>query len=357
MLSGHPGNIDKASYLPLLIAWEITRTCLLSCKHCRAAAKAESYSGELSSRECFALLDNIASFSKPIIILTGGEPMMRPDIYEIAAYGHNLGLPMVMAPCGVLINDETAAKIVASGIRRISISLDGSTAKSHDAFRGVEGAFKGTLAGLEAAKRAGIEFQINTTVSKHNLNELEAIRDLAIKLGAKVFNPFFLVPTGRGKEMADQEISPEKYEQTLRWLAQKQNSPEIMQRVTCGPHYQRIVREMKVAGKRQIKGCMGGQSFAFISHRAKVQICGFLEEECGDLKQENLNFRKIWETSKIFLHLRDLDSYHGRCGYCEYRKVCGGCRARAHAMTGDYLAEEPYCLYQPVKKKENHQTG
>ncbi len=350
-MSGHPGNLDKGGYLPRLIAWEVTRFCLLSCKHCRAAAKAEPYSGELSTQECFRLLDNIASFAKPIIILTGGEPMMRPDIYDIAAYGHGLGLPMVMAPCGILIDDETAVKIVQSGIKRISISLDGATAESHDEFRGVEGAFEGTLAGLEAAKRAGLEFQINTTVSKHNLEELGAIRELAMKLGARVFNPFFLVPTGRGKELADQEISPEQYEQTLRWLAQKQDSPDIMQRVTCAPHYQRIVRQMHAKGTHQVKGCMGGQSFAFISHRGKVQICGFLELECGDLKRQNLDFRKIWETSEVFRRLRDLDGYHGRCGYCEFRKVCGGCRARAYAITGDYLAEEPYCLYQPHSKK------
>ena len=350
-MANHSDNSSQQVYLPRLIAWEVTRFCLLSCKHCRAAAKATPYSGELNTQECYKLLDNIASFSRPIIILTGGEPMMRPDIYDIAAYGNGLGLPMVMAPCGILIDDETAAKIVNSGIKRISISLDGATAESHDAFRGVEGAFEGTLAGLEAAKRAGLEFQINTTVSKHNLAELPAIRELAIKLGARVFNPFFLVPTGRGKEMADQEISPEQYEQTLRWLAEKQNSPDIMQRVTCAPHYQRILRQMHVTGTHPVKGCMGGQSFAFISHRGKVQICGFLELECGDLRRENLDFRKIWETSQVFRRLRDLDSYRGRCGYCEYRKVCGGCRARAYAMTGDYLAEEPYCLYQPHSKK------
>ncbi|NIA07985.1 MAG: radical SAM protein [Actinobacteria bacterium] len=356
-MSGHPGNLDKGAHLPRLIAWEVTRFCLLSCKHCRAAAKATPYSGELNTQECFSLLDNIASFSRPIIILTGGEPMMRPDIYDIAAYGHGLGLPMVMAPCGILIDDDTAGKIVRSGIKRISISLDGATAESHDVFRGVEGAFEGTLAGLEAAKRAGLEFQINTTVSRHNLSELADIRELAIKLGARVFNPFFLVPTGRGKEMADQEISPEQYEQTLHWLAEKQNSPDIMQRVTCAPHYQRILRQMQVTGTHPVKGCMGGQSFAFVSHRGKVQICGFLELECGDLRRENLDFHKIWETSEVFQRLRDLNSYHGRCGYCEFRKVCGGCRARSYAMTGDYLAEEPYCLYHPHSRKGQEKDG
>ena len=353
---GHPHNSGGEEYLPQLIAWEVTRFCVLSCKHCRAAAQSSPYSGELSTQECFKLLDNIASFAKPIIILTGGEPMSRADIYEIAAHGHSLGLPVVMAPCGVLIDDDTAAKIVQSGISRISISLDGATAESHDDFRGVEGAFDATIRGLEAAKRAGIQFQINTTVTKHNLEELPAIRELAMKLGAAVFNPFFLVPTGRGKELADQEITPEEYEQTLHWLAELQDDPQINQRVTCAPHYQRILRQLGIHSKRPAKGCMGGQSFAFISHRGKVQICGFLDIECGDLRQENLDFRKVWQESKVFQQIRQVDSYHGRCGYCEYRKVCGGCRARAYALTGDYLTEEPYCLYQP-KRASKEETA
>lgn len=353
-MSGHPDDSQPRRYTPRLIAWEVTRFCVLSCKHCRAAAQSTVYSGELTTQECFRLLDNIASFAKPIIILTGGEPMSRPDIYDIAAHGHGLGLPMVMAPCGVLIDDKTAAKIVQSGIRRISISLDGATAESHDAFRGVDGAFDAALRGLQAAKRAGVDFQINTTVTKHNLQELPAIRELAIKLGALVFNPFFLVPTGRGKQLADQEISPEQYEQTLHWLADLQNSPEINLRVTCAPHYQRMLRQLHIEGQHPVKGCMGGQSFAFISHRGKVQICGFLDIECGDLRRDNLDFHKVWEQSEVFRRVRQVDSYHGRCGYCEYRKVCGGCRARAYAMTDDYLAEEPYCLYQPERKpKEN----
>jgi len=340
---------EKPEHLPRLIAWEVTRSCMLACKHCRAAARAEPYSGELSTDECFRLLDNIASFSRPIIILTGGEPMLRDDVYDLAAHATGLDLPVVMAPCGMLVDDQTVEKMKSAGIRCISISLDGATAQSHDDFRGVDGAFDGAVAGIEAARRAGLDFQINTTVTHHNLDELGDILKLAVDLGATIFNPFLLVPTGRGKDLADQEISPRQYEETLHWLADQQARGEIPIRVTCAPHYQRIIRQKGVdRDGRPAKGCMGGQGFAFISHLGKVQICGFLDVECGDVRKEDMNFRKIWEGSEVFRQMRDLDSYNGRCGYCEFRRVCGGCRARAYAMTGDYLDEEPFCTYQPT---------
>ena len=355
-MSPHPADVSTDSrHMPRLIAWEVTRSCMLACKHCRAAAQAKKYQDELSTEECFKLLDNIASFSKPIIILTGGEPMLRPDIYEIAAHATSLGLRVVMAPCGALLDDESTAKILKSGINHISISLDGATAEEHDAFRGVEGAFAGSIKGIEAAKRAGLDFQINTTITQHNLHKIPEILDLAVKLGASVFNPFLLVPTGRGKQLADQEISPKEYEEVLNYLTTQQARSDIGIRVTCAPHYQRVIRQTGVYSPQAhpAKGCMGGQSFAFISHQGKVQICGFLDLECGDVRAENFNFEKIWRTSKIFLSLRDTKSYHGRCGYCEFGRVCGGCRARAYAITRDYLDEEPFCTYQPKRKPKS----
>ena len=347
----HAANAKNKPYLPMLIAWEVTRSCMLACKHCRAAAKPTPYEGELTTEECFKVLDNVVTFAKPIIILTGGEPMLRPDIYDIAEYGTKLGLRVVMAPCGALVNDETAARIKDAGIQHISISLDGATAESHDAFRGIEGAFAGSLKGLEAAKRAGLGFQINTTITQHNLEELPKILELAVSLGAGVFNPFLLVPTGRGKDLASQEISPKQYEDTLHWLAHQQDRDDITIRVTCAPHYQRIRRQLGLhtSGARAVKGCMGGQQFAFISHLGKLQICGFLDAEAGDLRKEDFDFRKIWETSELFGQMRNLDGYHGRCGRCEFVKVCGGCRARAFAVTGDYLDEEPFCTHQPKR--------
>jgi len=278
--------------------------------------------------------------------------MLREDIYEIASHTSALGLRAVMATCGVLINDKSAAKIANSGIRLICISIDGATAKSHDSFRGVKGVFKRTLKGIETAKKAELAFQINTTVSKYNLAELPALLELAVELGAVVFNPFLLVPTGRGQQLVDMELSPEEYEKTLAWLASEQGRSDIQIRVTCAPHYQRVLHQHKGANlldKSRAKGCLGGKSFAFISHRGKVQICGFLDVACGNVREEDFNFRNIWETSEVFSAVRDVDSYRGRCGYCEFRNVCGGCRARAYAMSGDYLSEEPFCAYSPKR--------
>jgi heme b synthase len=374
----HP---DPWTCLPRLIAWEVTRSCPLACKHCRAAAHLEPYPGELSTQEGKRLLENIASFAKPTMILTGGEPMLRTDIYDLAEHAHRLGLPVVMAPCGKFVDGEAVARMKKAGIHCISISIDGATAASHDAFRGIEGAFDFAMRATEAARRGGLDFQINTTITRHNLAELPEILKLAVRLGATVFNPFLLVPTGRGKELAGQEILPEDYERTLHWLAQEEGRGDIRMRVTCAPHYTRVLHQRHVLSISQGqargceavvesqsairkefsrrgdqfaihpggKGCLGGKAFAFISHVGKVQICGFLETECGDLKKENFDFRKIWETSSVLLAIRDVDRYHGKCGRCEYRRVCGGCRARAYAMTADYLAEEPFCIYQPRK--------
>jgi len=370
------GN-DSDGFLPLLIAWEVTRSCNLNCRHCRAAAKNIKYDNELKTDECKRLLDNIASFSQPIIILTGGEPMLREDIYEIARHGSDLGLRMVMAPCGMLIDDASVKKIKAAGIQAISISIDGATAESHNAFRRVAGAFEGAMAAMAAAKRNGLPFQINTTITKHNVDELEEIVKLAEEVGATTFNPFLLVPTGRGKELAEQEISPEQYEEALHWLSRLRSKIKMQLRVTCAPHFQRIIRQDKSVDAGQAKGhppvgpghgaitagggghghggqkgfqaagCMGGKSFAFISHVGKVQICGFLEVAAGDLKENGLDFEAIWKGSEFFRQIRDVDNYAGKCGYCEYRRLCGGCRARAYALTGDYLESEPFCVYEP----------
>lgn len=351
-------------YLPRLIAWEITRSCELNCVHCRAAARFGPYSNELTTEEIFRTMNNISGFTYPIIILTGGDPMMRKDVFEIARYGTDLGFRMVMSPCGKLMTDNTVQKMLDAGIKRISISIDGATAESHDRFRRVPGAFSDAMKGIDAARRNGLEFQINTTITKQNVHELGRILELAVEVGAVAFNPFLLVPTGRGKELAEQEISPVEYEKVLNWIYEQRDELPIQFKPTCAPHYYRIFRQREKENGRTVtpnthgfeamtKGCMGGQSFAFISHVGKVQICGFLETECGDLRQVNYDFEHIWQTSPVFLQMRDQDSYHGRCGYCEYRNVCGGCRARAYATTGDYLDEEPYCIYEPKLKPKS----
>ena len=360
---GHPGGTRDGVPPLRVLAWEVTRRCNLSCVHCRAGAEDQVYPGEMNTTQALDFLTDLAGWAKPIVILTGGEPLLRKDIFDIAAHGTGLGLRMVMAPNGTLLTDELAEKAVASGIARISVSLDGATAKSHDAFRAQEGAFEGALRGIEAAKRAGLEFQINTTITPANLAEMEDIHRLVRDLGAAAHHVFLLVPTGRGRRLAG--LKALEYEQTLNWFYD-QRSPDIHLKATCAPHYYRILRQrskeegVKVSfdthGLEAVtRGCLGGIGFAFLSHVGQVQPCGYLELSAGNLKERS--FREIWESSPLFLDLRDFSKYEGKCGECEYIRVCGGCRARAHAATGNYLAEEPLCTYQPRKASQAEEAG
>jgi AdoMet-dependent heme synthase len=362
-----------------MVAWEVTRSCNLACGHCRASAVRGPYEGELDTKKCLRLLDEIAAVGKPVIILTGGEPLLRPDIYEIAAYGDQKGLRMVLATNGTLVTGEIAAKLIRSGIRRVSISIDGPEAESHDAFRGVPGAFAGAMTGIAAMKQAGLEFQINTTITQANLAQLREIHDLAHHLGAAAHHIFLLVPTGRAKEMADQAITPLAYEETLNWFYEEGLSCAIQLKATCAPHYYRIFHQRRkerhgetgkaprpasagasvghppAAGEggqllhAMTRGCLGGSAFCFISHTGQVQPCGYLELDCGRITDKG--FAEIWNESAIFQDLRDLGRYKGKCGRCEFIRICGGCRARAYETTGDYLAEEPFCVYEPGKAK------
>ena len=353
----HPHAAKKPGEANLrLVAWETTRSCNLACVHCRAAAQLEPYEGELDTKASLTLLDQIAEVGKPIVILTGGEPLLRKDIFEIAAYGTKKGLRMVMAPNGTLITEAYAEKMAESGIKRISISIDGATRESHDGFRGVEGAFDGALQGIRHASAAGIEFQINTTITKDNLAQIPDILALAEKLGAVAHHIFLLVPTGRGKYIIDKAIDAEEYEITLNWFYDQREKTSLQLKATCAPHYYRILRQRAREEGKTIsfethgldavtRGCLGGIGFCFVSHVGIVQPCGFLHTPCGDVKKTS--FAEIWKHSKTFTELRNYTMYKGKCGGCEYIKVCGGCRARAYEATGDYLAEEPLCSYQP----------
>ena len=341
---------------PRLVAWEVTRSCNLNCVHCRAASELGSYPGELDTGQCIKILDQIVQAGEPIIILTGGEPLMRRDIFDLALHGTEIGLRMVMATNGTLLTREITEKIKSSGIKRVSISLDGSTDQTHDGFRKVPGSFQSAIGGIELLKMAGIEFQINTTVTKHNLHQIPKILDIAVKLEAAAHHIFLLVPTGRAKDMVDQEIGPQEYEKLLHWFYKMRDQAPLHLKATCAPHYFRILRqEARVKGKKVdfqtygldavTRGCLAGTSFCFISYDGIVQPCGYLELNCGDLKENS--FGSVWDGSEIFNQLRNFSSYKGKCGRCEYMKFCGGCRARAFEATGDFLEEEPLCLYQP----------
>jgi heme b synthase len=364
-ISAHPEGVSISSKtLPdgspvcRLIAWEVTRSCNLACKHCRAEAHMEPYPGEFSTRDAKALIDTFPDVGAPIIIFTGGEPLLRPDIFELVRYTAAKDLRCVMAVSGTLVTADTARQMKEAGIQRVSISLDGPDAASHDAFRGVDGAFAGAMAGIKHLQAAGLPFQINTTVTRGNLGQFKDIFRLAEDLGASAWHIFLLVPTGRGANLGREMITALEYEEVLNWFYDFRKTTRMQLKATCAPHYQRILRQR--AGKEGLpvtfetfgldavsRGCLGGTGFCFISHTGQVQPCGYLELDCGQVRQTP--FPEIWKKSPQFLHLRDQKQYQGKCGVCEFHRVCAGCRARAMTMSGHYLAEEPLCSYQPRK--------
>ncbi len=343
---------------PRLIAWELTNACNLACIHCRASAIKDPAPDELSTAEAKHFVDELVEY-KPIIILTGGEPLLRSDVYDIAKYASGHGLRVVLATNGTILTPDIAKKLKDVGIQRVSISIDGSTKETHDIFRGETGAFEAALFGIDILKNAGISFQINTTITKRNLTEIPNIYELALELGASALHIFLLVPTGRGEEIESEEIPSEEYERVLNWFYDKSKTSRIQLKATCAPHYFRIMRQRaKTEGikitrethglEAMTKGCLGGSGFCFVSSKGDVYPCGYLPALAGNIRQKP--FKMIWEKSKVFNDLRDMGKLKGKCGECEYRAVCGGCRARAYALTGDYLDEEPYCMYVPPKK-------
>ena len=276
--------------------------------------------------------------------------MEREDVYELIEFGNSAGHRMAMATCGYSISDDIAKKLKDCGILTLSFSLDGSDATSHDSFRRVAGAFEITLAAIEKSRRYGIRFQINTTVTSRNIEHVPKIAHLAQKLGAYCFNPFILVPTGRGAAISNEILDPAKYEKLLRDLAEIKKEIPIDVRITCGPQFSRIMAQTDskdFLGKRKSKGCMAAGEFAFISYRGDVQTCGFLDISAGNIIDNDNNFADIWENSTFLNNIRNLSLYQGKCGKCEFIEICGGCRARAYTMTGDYLASDPICDYQP----------
>ena len=344
---------------PRLIFWELTKRCNLKCAHCRAEADDNSFTGELELDKIKKILDDIASVYSPIMVLTGGEPLYRSDIFDIAGYATQKGLKTALATNGTLIDKSIAVKIKDSGISRVSISIDDIDAASHDSFRGVPGAFDAALNGARFLRDAGVEFQFNTTITKRNVDHIEKILSLALKEKASALHIFMLVPVGCGIQIADTDmISAEKYEEALNWFYERSRSVNIEFKATCAPHYYRIIRQKAKEEGRTLsfetdgmaamtRGCLAGTGVCFISHRGNVQPCGYLPVSVGNVTETS--FPEIWEKSELFLTLRDFKTLKGKCGLCEYKSVCGGCRARAYYACGDLLEEEPYCLYKPLK--------
>jgi len=345
-----------------LVFWETTNACNLKCVHCRACPADERSPLELSTDRSRELLTEIASFARPVVVLSGGEPLVREDIHDIASFGTGLGLRMVLATNGTTLDAAAAGRLKAAGIQRISVSLDGANASTHDRFRQLPGCFDAALTGIEHLRQAEIPFQINTTVSRNNLAELPDVLELALSLGAVALHLFLLVPTGCGKDLSDEDmISAREYEDTLCWLCDASQSGRIELKATCAPHYARIVRQRareQGTGNREqstdtqhpapnthSKGCLAGTGVCFVSYRGEVFPCGYLPVSAGNVLQTPLS--RIWAESELFRQLRDPSLLTGKCGGCEFKRVCGGCRARAYAVSGDYLSEEPHCAYMP----------
>jgi AdoMet-dependent heme synthase len=389
---------------PRLIFWELTKGCNLRCIHCRASATELSSPSDLSTEAALDIIDQMAAVSTPILVLSGGEPLFRSDVFQLARYGTDKGLRVALATNGTLVTKECAREIVDAGVRRVAISLDGADASTHDAFRGIPGAFDAALAGMRNLKILGMSVQINTTIARHNAHQLPDVLKLARSLRADALHTFLLVPVGCGVNIAaEQMVPPAEYEEILNWFYDQSLQGGIELKATCAPHYFRVVRQRRVAERSaaqisqravepvreglptapaigptemtmpgstgieirtqgvglptghpgmhpsdmnaMTKGCLAGTAVCFISHQGEVYPCGYLPVLAGDLKRQS--FAEIWQDSLVFNQLRDVGNLKGKCGCCEFRNICMGCRARAYAATGDYLDEEPFCVYQP----------
>ena len=325
----------------MVVAWESTRACNYTCAHCRAEAQKQPDPHQLTTQEALGLVDQIASFCKPVFIISGGDPLQRNDIFVIASYASQMGFRVVMSPSGSDLSAETFEKMKQSGVRMISLSLDGATTTVHDDFRKVPGAFELVMKNMALANAVRFPFRINTTVTQHNYQDIVSIHKIAVEQGAVEWDVFMLVPTGRGK--INMEITPKQYEETLQTIYKLSVSSSIPVKVTCAPQYTRIVAQQTKGNLAGSRGCMAGNGFCFISHVGDVFGCGFLPLCAGSIRQQNL--KEIYQQSPLFIKLRNHRLLKGKCGKCAYSVACGGCRARAFSTKNDYLEEEPFCIF------------
>jgi heme b synthase len=303
------------------------------------------------------MIEAIREVSAPILVLSGGEPLVRDDIFRISRFAADRGLKVALATNGTLVTEDVARRAKEAGVQRASVSLDGPDPHTHDSFRQIPGSFEAALRGIAAFRAAGVPFQVNTSVANHNKDSLPRILDLAVRLGAVAFHLFLLVPVGCGLEISEEEqISPQEYEDILNWFYDSSRQVPISLKATCAPHYYRILRQRAAREGVRVtrethgmdaitRGCLAGSAVCFVSHRGDVYPCGYLPVSAGNVRIQR--FAEIWRQAPVFRQMRDYDCLKGKCGVCEFRGVCGGCRARAFGETGDYLQEEPYCVYAP----------
>jgi radical SAM protein len=350
-------NIDRD---PVVVFWEITLACALACRHCRALAQPKRSPLELPSRECFRVLEELTKFDHlPIVVFSGGDPFMRRDLFDLVERGASLGLTMSVAPAATaLATRHRFQRLEDLGVSRISLSLDGSGAASHDSFRGVEGSFDLTINAMSNARAAGMQFQVNTTVTRQTVEDLPAIAELVASSGAVLWDLFFLVPTGRAA--VEDTISPEEHERVFGWLCGLSETAPFSVKTTLGQHFRRVQVLKRLASEGQgldglspqrlremYRGVPSndGKGILFISHRGEVCPSGFLPISAGNVRRDSVV--DLYRESALFRSLRDPSALQGKCGRCPFNSICGGCRARAYATTGDPLAAEPYCIFQP----------
>jgi putative heme d1 biosynthesis radical SAM protein NirJ2 len=326
----------------MLVSWNTTNQCNMFCDHCYRDAGTKS-TDELTTEEARKLIQEIKRAGFQIMIFSGGEPLMRPDIYELGAFARQQGLRVVMGTNGSLITPEVAQKMKESGFMAAGISLDSLDPNKNNSFRKLDNAYQLTVAGMKNLKAAGVPFQIHTTVMDWNVGELEAITDFAVEIGAIAHHIFFLVPTGRAVKIEDEALRVAEYERTIARLMNKQKEVAIEIKPTCAPQFIRVA-DKKGIPLRFSKGCLAGISYCIISPVGNVQPCAYLDMPLGNVKDKP--FDTIWQENEVLNKLRTMD-YQGKCGICDYKNRCGGCRARANYYNGEYMAEDTWCLYKP----------
>ena len=328
-----------------LLFWETTARCNLACAHCRRLDVGAS-ADELTTEEARGMLDSAAALGRPIVVFSGGEPLLRDDWQAVAGHARSLALPTALATNGTMIDAALAGRIASTGFHRLAVSLDGAEAATHDVFRGTTGAFDRALAGIRHLRDAGATVQINTTIAAHNADRLDEVYALVESLGAAALHLFLLVPVGCGLQIGrTHQLPPDRCEAVLQWIVDRQGDGPLELKATCAPHYYRVAAQRGLAIGHS-RGCLGGIAVAFVSHKGEVFPCGYLPVRCGSVRRQSL--AEIWRSSAVFADLRDFERLKGKCGRCEFKAVCGGCRARAFAATGDYLAAEPACAYDPA---------
>lgn len=352
-------------FVPLVLSYNVTRECNMKCSHCYINATDKKLEDELTTQEAKALIDQIHQVSSPLLILSGGEPLLRPDIFELIEYGSKKGLKMGLGSNGYLIDDSVAKKLKDAGIATVSISLDSNIPAQHDEFRGVTGAWEKAVNACKVLRKKGVLVQVNTTLTHDNFNQIDDIMTLAESIGVENFHLFFLVPTGRGVKLTD--ISPQKYEEMITKTFAKVHKHRLNVRPSCAPQFMRIAQGMGLDMRQWIRGCIAGLHYCRIYANGEVTPCPYLPIKLGNIKEKS--FKEIWTNAEIFKALRSPDSLKGKCGVCEYKTICGGCRARAYGLSsdfidycgdlhlpteakGDYLKEDPWCVYEPKTRKE-----